>query len=347
MKETLISNVISNLVDKIGVKNSNIVREVLVLEMKDIEIKERERQLVVYQDEITNAIKKFIAIKKLHGCTDRTLKAYLSELDLFFGKIKRNPKDISTDDIRLYLAMSRKTCSNTTLDNKRRYLNSFFDWCATEELITKNPVKRIEKIKTIKKVKEAFTDYEIEKMRNELVFRNERFVGKQEKHVKEMKLRNIAIFETLLSTGVRVMELVNMNTNQINFENGEVIVLGKGNKERIVYLNAKAKMSLTNYLNERLDNLDCLFVGYDPLTGEAQRLSASAVEQMTRKLGKKLGIEAHPHKFRRTTATTAVNKGMPIEQVQKMLGHSSLNTTQIYVNVQDNVVKDSHEKYFN
>lgn len=347
MKETLISNVISNLVDKIGVKNSNIVREVLVLEMKDIEIKERERQLVVYQDEITNAIKKFIAIKKLQGCTDRTLKAYLSELDLFFGKIKRNPKDISTDDIRLYLAISRKTCSNTTLDNKRRYLNSFFDWCATEELITKNPVKRIEKIKTIKKVKEAFTDYEIEKMRNELVFRNERFVGKQEKHVKEMKLRNIAIFETLLSTGVRVMELVNMNTNQINFENGEVIVLGKGNKERIVYLNAKAKMSLTNYLNERTDNLDCLFVGYDPLTGEAQRLSASAVEQMTRKLGKKLGIEAHPHKFRRTTATTAVNKGMPIEQVQKMLGHSSLNTTQIYVNVQDNVVKDSHEKYFN
>ena len=348
MKEGIITNIISNLIDKIGVENCKIVREILYSELYDFEIIKTKNELIVYEDEIGNILKKFLAIKKLQGCTDRTIKAYYSELIYFFNSINKNVDDITTDDIRVYLAKNKKSCSNTTLDNKRRYLNTFFEWCLDEEIVKKSPLRRMEKIKSIKKVKEAFTEIEIEKMRNQLIFRKERIVLNQSEYYKEIKkLRNIAIFETLLSTGVRVAELVSIDTDDVNLETGEIVVLGKGNKERIVYLNARAKIALFNYINKRKDNLECLFISCNPQTGEFSRLDISGVELMIRKLGKDLEIDAYPHKFRRTTATSAANKGMPIEQVQKMLGHASLNTTQIYVNVQTKAVKDSHEKYFN
>lgn len=352
LKENLIMDIITDLVDKIGVENTNKVKEELELKLNNVEFVKKETSLVLNQNETAMIVRKFIACKQLQGLTQRTLKAYLTELANFFKKIKKNVKDISSDDIRFFLADARKTANNITVDNKRRYLNSFFEWAETEEIINKNPVKKIDKIKAPKKVKESFTDVEIEMMRNEL--QNKKYYDFDE-YANLRKLRNIAIFELLLSSGMRVAELVSVNRYQVSNDESEITILGKGNKERKVYLNAKANIAINNYLNARKDKLDCLFVGYGnkglartyKSKESLNRIDISSVEGMIRNLGKRLNIEAYPHKFRRTVATMAVKKGMPIEQVQKILGHATLNTTQIYVNVDENQVKMSHERLFN
>lgn len=340
-KEELIFNISNKLLTIL-----NVQKEILILEMQNIEIKYKEQALTVDKNETSQAIKKFIACKKLAGLTDRTLKAYLSELANFFKAINKSYEIITTDDIRFYLAMSRKNNKEISIDNKRRYLNTFFDWCFSEELIPKNPVKKINKIKTKKQVKEAFTDIEIEKMRSILVY--EKIYGPK-KYRAETRLRNIAIFETLLSTGVRVMELISIKKEQVDKGQDTVVILGKGKKERPIYLNARAIVAIKNYLKTRKDNNEYLFISH-PLAKlnkkeEISRCTQSCVEGMVRELGKRIDIEAYPHKFRRTAATNAVKKGMPIEQVQKMLGHATLNTTQIYVNISDMDVKNSHRKY--
>lgn len=348
-KEELITNILNKLLNILNIQQINKIKEILIIEMKDIEIKYKEKSLIVSGDETSQVIKKFIACKKLAGLTDRSLKAYLNELAMFFKFVNKSYKSITTDDIRVYLAIARKNNNEISIDNKRRYLNSFFDWCFNEELIERNPVKKIDKIKSKKQVKEAFTDIEIEKMR--CVLNHEKIYAKKE-YQKEIRLRNIAIFETLLSTGVRVTELISIKKEQVDKGQDSLVILGKGKKERPVYLNAKAIIAIKNYLKERKDNNEYLFISH-PIThlknnkDEISNCTQSCIECMIRKLGKKVDIEAYPHKFRRTAATNAVRRGMPIEQVQKMLGHATLNTTQIYVNVSDMDVKISHEKYLN
>lgn len=346
-KENLINNITVNLINVFGTDITNKVREILILEMRNLDIQEKETSLVVSGDETSQTIKKFIACKKLAGLTDRSLKAYLSELAMFFKNINKSYENITTDDIRVYLAMSRKNNNEISIDNKRRYLNSFFDWCFNEELIERNPVKKINKVKSKKQIKESFSDIEIEKMRSVLNYEK---IYAPKKYQKETRLRNIAIFETLLSTGTRVTELISIKRNQVDKGQDSLIILGKGKKERPVYLNARAIIAIKNYLKERKDVNEYLFVSH-PITHlsnqkeEISNCTQSCIECMVRKLGKRVNIEAYPHKFRRTAATNAVRKGMPIEQVQKMLGHATLNTTQIYVNVSDTDVKISHEKY--
>lgn len=346
-KENLINNITVNLINVFGTDITNKVREILILEMRNLDIQEKETSLVVSGDETSQTIKKFIACKKLAGLTDRSLKAYLSELAMFFKNINKSYENITTDDIRVYLAMSRKNNNEISIDNKRRYLNSFFDWCFNEELIERNPVKKINKVKSKKQIKESFSDIEIEKMRSVLNYEK---IYAPKKYQKETRLRNIAIFETLLSTGTRVTELISIKRNQVDKGQDSLIILGKGKKERPVYLNARAIIAIKNYLKERKDVNEYLFVSH-PITHlgnqkeETSNCSQSCIECMVRKLGKRVNIEAYPHKFRRTAATNAVRKGMPIEQVQKMLGHATLNTTQIYVNVSDVDVKISHDKY--
>lgn len=346
-KEKLIDNIILAFVDILGIENSNKVKDILTLEMRNVRIEEQETALVPKSDERAYIIQKFIACKKLAGCTERTLKAYLMEYYNFFKVINKNIEDVNVDDIRYYLAISRRNgVTEATVDNRRRYLNTFFDWCLSEELITKNPVKKVEKVRIVKKEKEAFNDIEIEKMRSYL--NNDRgYLGTSNiGHETEVRLRDIAIFETLLSTGMRVCELVSINREQVENDADEFVILGKGKKERKVYLNARAKISIQNYLKHRKDTDECLFLSYDNFSkSEPRRMSIAGVETMIRNCGKHCGTEAYPHKFRRTSATIAVRKGMPIEQVQKMLGHASLNTTQIYVKVSDDEVKRSHEKY--
>lgn len=346
-KEELIRNITNKLLDKFNIEEVRQIKEVLIIETKDIEIKFKEQALTVAGDETSQVVKKFIACKKLAGLTDRSLKAYLNELAMFFKRTNKSYLSITTDDIRVYLAISRRNSNEVTIDNKRRYLNSFFDWCFNEELIERNPVKKIDKIKSKKQVKESFTDIEIEKMRSVLVYEK---IYAPKKYQKETRLRNIAIFETLLSTGARVTELVSIKKEQVDKGQDSLVILGKGKKERPVYLNARAIVAIKNYLKERKDDNEYLFISHpiSYISNQNEKISnctQSCIECMVRKLGQRVNIEAYPHKFRRTAATNAVRKGMPIEQVQKMLGHATLNTTQIYVNVSDMDVKISHDKY--
>ena len=245
--------------------------------------------------------------------------------------IRRIPleiRKITTDDIREYLAEYQKmnSCGKVTVDNVRRNLSSFFSWLEEEDYILKSPMRRIHKIKTKQAVKEVITDEMIEQLRD---------------HCKCK--RDLAMIDLLYSTGIRVGELVGLNRTDINFEERECVVYGKGDKERRVYFDAKSKLHLQDYLKERVDDNPALFVTLD---APYERLKISGVEIRVRELGRKLNMDKiHPHKFRRTMATRAIDKGMPIEQVQKILGHSQIDTTMQYAIVNQNNVKSAHRKY--
>lgn len=270
----------------------------------------------------------FLAAKRIEGCSDRTIKYYKVTVEHMFGQMTSEVRKITTDDIRRYLAEYQQinSCSKVTVDNVRRNLSSFFSWLEEEDYILKSPMRRIHKIKTKQPVKEIITDEMIERIRDNCKCS-----------------RDLAIIDLLYSTGIRVGELVGLNISDIDFEERECIVYGKGDKERRVYFDAKAKLHLQNYLKSRTDHNPALFVTLD---APFERLKISGVEIRVRELGRKLNIEKiHPHKFRRTMATRAIDKGMPIEQVQKILGHSQIDTTMQYAIVNQNNVKTSHRKY--
>ena len=270
----------------------------------------------------------FLDAKKIEGCSERTIQYYKTTIDKLLISINTPIRKMSTEEIRHYLVEYQKIngCSKVTVDNVRRNISSFFSWLEEEDYILKSPMKRIHKIKTKQQVKEIISDEAIEKLRD---------------HCK--CVRDIAIIDLLYSTGIRVGELVNLNKSDINFEARECVVFGKGDKERKVYFDAKAKIHLQEYINSRIDDNPALFVTLD---APFDRLKISGVEIRIRKLGRKLNLEkVHPHKFRRTMATRAIDKGMPIEQVQKLLGHSQIDTTMQYAIVNQTNVKTSHQKY--
>lgn len=270
----------------------------------------------------------FLAAKRVEGCSDKTVRYYESTIRNMTSKICKEIKDISTDDLRKYLDEYQQTnhAGKVTLDNIRRILSSFFAWLEDEDYIIKSPVRRIHKVKTCKTVKETYSDEALELMRDNA-----------ECH------RDLAIIDLLASTGMRVGELVKLNSTDIDFEARECVVLGKGNKQRKVYFDARTKIHLQNYLRERTDTNPALFVS---LQRPFNRLQISGVEIRLRELGKSLSIhKVHPHKFRRTLATMAIDKGMPIEQVQMLLGHQSVDTTLQYAMVNQANVKASHRKY--
>lgn len=273
-------------------------------------------------------INKFISAKTIEGCSERTTQYYESTLLNMIKLRDMNFTHMTTDDLRTYLTDYQKinNCSKLTVDNIRRNLSSFFSWLEEENYILKSPMKRIHKIKTDKVIKETLSDEHLEQLRDNCSC-----------------IRDLAMLDMLASTGIRVGELVKLNINDIDFENRECIVFGKGNKERPVYFDAKTKIHLKNYLNSRTDSNPALFVSLD---APHNRLQISGVEIRIRNLGKETGIKkVHPHKFRRTVATKAIDKGMPIEQVQSLLGHSQIDTTMHYAMVNQNNVKESHRKY--
>ena len=273
-------------------------------------------------------IKKFISAKEIEGCSKRTTKYYESTLLKMNSKMNKGITHMTTDDLRTYLTDYQKIndCSKASVDNIRRNLSSFFSWLEEENYILKSPMKRIHKIKVDKVIKETYSDETLELLRDNCDC-----------------LRDLAIIDLLASTGMRVGELVKLNINDIDFENRECVVFGKGNKERPVYFDARTKIHLKNYLNSRNDLDPALFVSLD---APHKRLNISGVEIRLRQLGRRLGIQkVHPHKFRRTVATKAIDKGMPIEQVQSLLGHSQIDTTMHYAMVNQNNVKESHRKY--
>lgn len=273
-------------------------------------------------------LKMFLAAKRVEGCSERTIQYYRVTVNHMFTQIDSEVRKITTEDIRAYLAnyQRRNRCSNVTVDNVRRNISSFFSWLEEEDYILKSPMRRIHKIKTKTVVKNTISDEGIEKLRD----------GCSE-------IRDLAMIDLLYSTGIRVGELVNLNIEDIDLEERECVVYGKGDKERKVYFDAKAKVHLRKYIESRDDNNSALFVTLD---APYDRLKISGVEIRLRQLGRKLDIErVHPHKFRRTMATRAIDKGMPIEQVQKILGHSQIDTTMQYAMVNQSNVKTSHQKY--
>jgi len=270
----------------------------------------------------------FLSAKKVEGCSDRTLSYYKSTLNKMLNILNKQVKQIETSDLRSYIASysDKNRISKTTLDNIRRIISSFFSWLEEENHIIKSPARRIHKIRTGKTVKSVYTDEELELLRDSCD-----------------NIRDLAIIDFLASTGVRVGELVKINISDMDFDKRECIVLGKGNKERIVYFDARSKIHILDYLENRTDDNEALFVSFNK---PHKRLKISGIEIRLRNLGKKLNIEkVHPHKFRRTLATNAIDKGMPIEQVQTLLGHTKIDTTLHYAMVNQNNVKQSHRKY--
>lgn len=315
------------------VKILNEMAEVLsIAQMKKLqEVLLRNLSEVVSSGESTSNqeyLQLFLDAKKIEGCSERTLQYYRVTIEKLLSNIEEPIRKISTERIRAYLSDYQKinNCSKVTVDNVRRNISSFFSWLEEEDYILKSPMRRIHKIKTKQQVKEIISDEAIERLRDSCSCP-----------------RDLAIIDLLYSTGVRVGELVNLNVSDVNFEARECIVFGKGDKERRVYFDAKAKLHLQDYLKTRDDDNPALFVTLD---SPHKRLKISGVEIRIRELGRSVNLtKIHPHKFRRTMATRAIDKGMPIEQVQKILGHSQIDTTMQYAIVNQNNVKSSHQKY--
>ena len=320
MEEKLVK-IINEMADYLNIVQMKKLREVLIKNLTDAR---PEKEQISNQE----YLKMFIEAKQIEGCSARTLQYYQVTIEHLLKNIDTVIRKITTDEIRTYLAeyQQRNNCSKVTVDNVRRNISSFFSWLEEEDYILKSPMRRIHKIKTKQPVKEIISDEMIERLRDNC-----------------RCSRDLAMIDLLYSTGIRVGELVGLNISDIDFEERECVVYGKGDKERRVYFDAKAKLHLQNYINSRTDTNPALFVTLD---SPYERLKISGVEIRVRELGRKLNIEKiHPHKFRRTMATRAIDKGMPIEQVQKILGHSQIGTTMQYAIVNQNNVKTSHRRY--
>lgn len=306
------------------------LKETLQFNLEKIEMSvitdETEKQKQIESNE--NYINSFISAKEVEGCSIRTIKYYKEIIERLVNKLDMPIQEITTEEIRKYLSEYKEinNCNTTTIDNLRRVLSSFFSWLEDEDYIIKSPVRRIHKVKTASVIKETFTDENLEKLRDT-----------------SSCIRDLVLVELLFSTGIRVGELVKLNISDINFEDRSCKVIGKGNKQREVYFDARTKIHLKQYLAIRNDENEALFVSKKK---PFQRLSIAGIELIVRKLGIQTSINrVHPHKFRRTLATMAIDKGMPIEQVQKLLGHVKIETTMHYAMVNQNNVKISHRKY--
>lgn len=324
MKNSLIRTINSEMNSYLNNYQLEKLNEILEYNLYNYDVIEIEEN----KKELENYTELFIASKKVEGCSSRTLNYYQTTIDNMLEAINKNIKTVDTNDLRNYLTeyQEKNNCSKVTIDNVRRILSSFFSWLEDEDYIIKSPIRRIHKIKTSKIVRETYSDETIEKLRD----------GCDE-------IRDLAMIDFLTSTGVRVGELVRLNKTDINFEDRSCIVFGKGSKEREVYFDARTKLHLEKYLSMRNDNNPALFVS---LLAPYDRLEISGVEIRLRKLGNDLELQrVHPHKFRRTMATKAIDKGMPIEQVQRLLGHAKIDTTLQYAMVNQNNVKLSHHKY--
>lgn len=279
-------------------------------------------------DNSQELIAAFIAAKRIEGCSEKTLKYYETTINAMATALAKSVKHIVTEDLRSYLTeyQSRNNSSRVTIDNIRRILSSFFAWLEDEDYIVKSPVRRIHKVKTATSIKETYSDEDLEKMRDNCA-----------------TLRDLAMIDMLASTGMRVGEMVLLNREDIDFSERECVVFGKGNKERIVYFDARAKLHLQEYLLSRADDNPALFV---TLKAPHERIKIGGIESRFREMGKRLNIpKVHPHKFRRTLATMAIDKGMPVEQLQKLLGHQRIDTTLQYAMVKQSNVKMAHKKY--
>ena len=325
MKQNFINDVVQGMLPFLNNAQAEKLQEVLHHTLFNYNVVENEGRENLSEQ---NLVELFLSAKRIEGCSEKSLKYYESTILAMLNELQKDVKHIVTDDIRTYLTdyQSRKQSSKVTIDNIRRILSSFFSWLEDEDYILKSPVRRIHKVKTGATIKETYTDEALELMRDNCT-----------------QLRDLAMIDMLASTGMRVGEMVLLNREDIDFNERECVVFGKGDKERIVYFDARTKIHLQNYLNSRDDDNPALFVS---LQKPHNRLQISGVEVRLRQYGKLLGLnKVHPHKFRRTLATMAIDKGMPIEQLQQLLGHRRIDTTLQYAMVKQSNVKIAHRKY--
>ena len=323
MKEIVKNEVLQNMIHQLKDEQYEKLKEVLDMVLVNYKIEEIKDEL--NGEDNQHYVESFLSSKRLEGCSEKTLHYYESTIQILLDKVQ---KHVTTDDLRKYLTdyQNDHKSSRVTIDNIRRILSSFFSWLEDEDYIVKSPVRRIHKVKSATTIKETYSDESLELMRDNC-----------------NSLRDLALIDILASTGMRVGELVLLNVDDINFNERECVVFGKGDKERIVYFDARTKIHLQNYINSRNDENKALFVS---IKKPYNRLSIGAIETIIRNLGKQLDIpKAHPHKFRRTLATKAIDKGMPIEQLQKLLGHQKIDTTLQYAMVKQSNVKIAHKRY--
>ncbi len=325
MKQNLITDVIQGMLPYLNNAQTERLQEVLQHALFGYEVTKSENDKEISEQ---NLVELFLSAKRIEGCSEKTLKYYNATIQAMLTRVGKGVRHIVTDDVRSYLTeyQEKNQSSKVTIDNIRRILSSFFSWLEDEDYILKSPVRRIHKVKTGTNIKETYTDEALELMRDSCT-----------------ELRDLAIIDMLASTGMRVGEMVLLNRADINFNERECVVFGKGDKERIVYFDARTKIHLQNYLNSRRDENPALFVS---LQKPHKRLQISGIEVRLREYGKRLGLsKVHPHKFRRTLATMAIDKGMPIEQLQQLLGHRRIDTTLQYAMVKQSNVKIAHRKY--
>ena len=325
MKQNLITDVVQGMLPYLNNAQTKKLQEVLQHTLFGYEVTKVENDTENLEQDL---VELFLSAKRIEGCSEKTLKYYNATIQAMLTCVGKDVRHIVTDDVRSYLTeyQEKNQSSKVTIDNIRRILSSFFSWLEDEDYILKSPVRRIHKVKTGTSIKETYTDEALELMRDSCT-----------------ELRDLAIIDMLASTGMRVGEMVLLNRADINFNERECVVFGKGDKERIVYFDARTKIHLQNYLNSRRDENPALFVS---LQKPHKRLQISGIEVRLREYGKRLGLsKVHPHKFRRTLATMAIDKGMPIEQLQQLLGHRRIDTTLQYAMVKQSNVKLAHRKY--
>ncbi len=325
MKQNLINDVVQGMLPYLNNGQIEKLQEVLHFALFNYQVtQDKEHE----ENSEQNLVELFLSAKRIEGCSEKSLKYYKTTIETMLFQLQKDVKQIVTDDIRTYLTeyQNSKHSSRVTIDNIRRILSSFFSWLEDEDYILKSPVRRIHKVKTGTSVKETYSDEALELMRDSCT-----------------ELRDLAMIDMFASTGMRVGEMVLLNREDINFNERECVVFGKGDKERIVYFDARTKIHLQNYLQSRKDNNPALFVS---LQSPHNRMKIGGIEVRLRNLGNRLGlVKVHPHKFRRTLATVAIDKGMPIEQVQQLLGHRRIDTTLQYAMVKQSNVKIAHRKY--
>ena len=325
MKQKLINEVVQGMLGYINNAQLQKLQQILEHALFDKEIVE---SYSAQEDTSEDLLESFLSAKRIEGCSEKSLVYYRNTIQAMRDKVEKPIREIETDDLREYLTgyQKEKNSSKVTIDNIRRILSSFFSWLEDEDYIIKSPVRRIHRVKSATTIKETYSDENLETMRDSCT-----------------ELRDLALIDILASTGMRIGELVLLNRKDINFEERECVVFGKGSKERMVYFDARTKIHLQEYLNSRTDDSPALFVS---LKAPYDRMKIGGIEARLRGIGRNLGIEkVHPHKFRRTLATMAIDKGMPIEQLQQLLGHKRIDTTLQYAMVKQSNVKIAHRKY--
>jgi len=325
MKQVIINDIMQGMVKHLDNAQMKMLYQVLESCFSRCEVVENEQLDNSMQ---VDYIDLFVSAKRVEGCSEKTLSYYSMTIKSAVAFIDKDIPHITTEDLRVYMTNYQQTrnSSKVTIDNIRRILSSFFAWLEDEDYIVKSPVRRIHKVKSSTVIKETYSDENLERMRDNCT-----------------ELRDLALIDILASTGMRIGELVLLNRDDINFEERECVVFGKGSKERIVYFDARTKIHLMRYLNSRKDSNKALFVS---LKAPHNRMSIGGIEVRLRQLGLRLGIDkVHPHKFRRTLATMAIDKGMPVEQLQRLLGHQRIDTTLRYAMVKQSNVKIAHRRY--